>query len=207
MPALSTRQERRKQRTRRRLLDAARRVIARLGYDATGVLDITEEADVSKGTFYQYFRDKEELTHTLILEGFGELRACLDQVLTGERRLGLIEQALHIVFQYAADNRDLFRIMLGRQASAELNMTAFNYFSEVVEDTLTRSGVVPDAIPFPPALLAQFIAGACVRLGLWWIEDDRGLSPAEISRLTYRMLSEGVLSLLPPELQPQDGVE
>ena len=194
-----TRHERRKQRTRRRLLDAARRVITVRGYEDTGILDITEEADVSKGTFYLHFRDKEDLTRTLIMEGFKELRARLDAVISGERNPEHIARALQVVFRYAADNRDLFRIMLGRQTSAELNLMALNYFADVVEDILARSGITAETLPYPPALLAQFIAGAGVRLGLWWLEDDRRLSPDEISEITYRLLTEGVLSALPPD--------
>ena len=46
-------------RTRERLLDAAARTFAILGYDATRVDDIAEEAGLSRGTFYRYFDDKE----------------------------------------------------------------------------------------------------------------------------------------------------
>jgi AcrR family transcriptional regulator len=59
--AVATRQDRRKLRTRARLVEAARRVISRKGIDATTILDITEEADVGFGTFYNYFESKEAI--------------------------------------------------------------------------------------------------------------------------------------------------
>ncbi len=197
MTAPLTRQERRKQRTRRRLLDAARRVIARLGYESAGVLDITEEADVSKGTFYQYFKDKEALTHTLIVEGFEELRARADAIVTPERKPAEAHEALRTVFHYAAENRDLFRIMLGPQGSPELNLMAINIFADFVESTLVSNLAQQEHGPFTPALVAQFVAGAGVRLGLWWIEDDHGLSPDEISAIMFQMLMDGVGRFLP----------
>jgi AcrR family transcriptional regulator len=203
MKGLLSRHERRKQRTRRKLLDAARQVIAEHGYDATGVLDITESADVSKGTFYLHFKDKEDLTHTLITEGFDALRVQLDEAFDRGQPGSQMADALQTVFRYAAENRDLFRIMLGRQASAELNMMAFSYFTTVVKDIIGRSMVMSEPLPFPPELLAQYIAGAGVRLGLWWIEDDHGLSPDEISSIMYRLLSKGVLDLLSPDLRRQ----
>lgn len=195
---LHSRHERRKQRTRRSLLDAARLVIARQGYEDTGVLDITEEADVSKGTFYLHFKDKEDLTHALIVEGFEELSERIDAVMSGERSREAVAEALREVFRYAAEKRDLFRIMLGRHASAELNLFAFNYYAGVVEEILVSSGMTDDALPYPPALLAQFIAGAGVRIGLWWMEDDHGLSPDQLSDIMLHLLSDGVPTLMPP---------
>ncbi len=193
MKSLLTRHERRKLRTRRKLLDAARQEIARRGYEATGVLDITEAADVSKGTFYLHFRDKEDLTRTLILEGFEALRARLTEALGGGLRPAeSIEEALRVVFRHAAENRDLFRIMLGRQASAELQMTALEYFSSAVEEII-RGQIAPEALPVPPDLLARFVTGAGVQVGLWWIEDDHGLSPEAIAATLHRLLARGVL--------------
>jgi AcrR family transcriptional regulator len=191
---LLSRHERRKLRTRRRLLEAARLVITRMGYETAGVLDITEEADVSKGTFYLHFKDKEDLTRALILEGFEALRAQIDTTLTGERDLNLLAEALRVVFRYAAENRDLFRLMLGQQASAELNMMALDYFSDAVKDTIIRTTDAAHELPYPPDLLAHFITGAGVQLGQWWIEDDHGLSADDMAEIMFRLLSDGILS-------------
>jgi AcrR family transcriptional regulator len=195
-PLPPSRQERRKQRTRRRLLDAARQVIGDRGYAATNVLDITEAADVSKGTFYQHFKDKETLTQALIMEGFEELNRRINAdfgLPPGPERM---RATLQTVFEYANDNRDLFRIMLGPEASAELNMFAFTYYAGVVEDILKRFGITARTLPYPPALLAQFIAGAGVRMGLWWMQDDHGLSPADMGEIMHQLLTQGIAGLL-----------
>ena len=204
MTAELSRQERRKQRTRQRLLDAARRVMARSGYESTGILDITEEADVSKATFYLHFTDKEDLTRTLIMEGFEELRARVDETLGEVHRPGRMAEALRVVYRYAAEKRDLFQIMLGTQASGELNLLAFNYWTDVVQSILARSGVSAETLPVSPEMLAQFVAGACVRLGLWWMADHHGLSSDEIADITARLLRDGVFHWLPPELRSPD---
>src|SRR4029453_3038297 len=56
-----SRHGRRRQRTRGRLVEAARRVIGRRGVEATTILDITREADVGFGTVYNYFDSKEAI--------------------------------------------------------------------------------------------------------------------------------------------------
>ena len=51
---------------REQILDGAKRVFMRQGFDAASMNDITREAGVSKGTIYVYFDNKEELFGALI---------------------------------------------------------------------------------------------------------------------------------------------
>ncbi|MGD8923125.1 MAG: TetR/AcrR family transcriptional regulator [Candidatus Zixiibacteriota bacterium] len=74
-----TRQQRRTSVTRQRLLDAARAVFAEKGLDLTTIDDITERADVGKGTFYYHFKSKERLIRELIKRMLGELIATIDR--------------------------------------------------------------------------------------------------------------------------------
>lgn len=53
-----SRQDRRTRATRRRLLKAARELFAEKGMDLTTIDDITQRADLAKGTFYYHFSDK-----------------------------------------------------------------------------------------------------------------------------------------------------
>lgn len=57
------------ERTRRRLQLAAARVLERNGFHGLRVGDITRAADASDGSFYIYFRDKKEITLS-VLEDF-----------------------------------------------------------------------------------------------------------------------------------------
>lgn len=56
-----SRRERKKQQNHRRLLDCAIHLFQTQGFDATTVDDIAEAADVSRGTFFNYFPTKEHL--------------------------------------------------------------------------------------------------------------------------------------------------
>ena len=59
-PELS-RRERKKDETRERLLSAAWTLYRDKGFEATTVEEITNAADVAKGTFFNYFSSKEEM--------------------------------------------------------------------------------------------------------------------------------------------------
>ena len=54
-----------KQQNRRFILDAARRVFAEQGYDASTVRDIIRATPLAAGTFYNYFTSKEEVRQAL----------------------------------------------------------------------------------------------------------------------------------------------
>jgi AcrR family transcriptional regulator len=51
---------------RKQILDGARRIFMKLGFDAASMNDVTREAGVSKGTLYVYFANKEELFAAMI---------------------------------------------------------------------------------------------------------------------------------------------
>src|SRR5271167_2562697 len=67
--ARPARRERRKAETYERLMRAALRLFAERGLAATTVEQITEAADVGKGTFFNYFPTKEH-----VLLAFGDTR-------------------------------------------------------------------------------------------------------------------------------------
>ena len=73
-----SRRERKKLETRQALLEAALPLFREKGYHATTVEEITEGADVAKGTFFNYFPSKEVLLDELSAWSIERLRAALD---------------------------------------------------------------------------------------------------------------------------------
>ena len=69
-----TRGHRKKEKTRRQLVAAGLRVLAAKG-EALTASDVSEEADVSVGTFYNYFPDRDALVDAVTEEQLGALAA------------------------------------------------------------------------------------------------------------------------------------
>jgi len=80
---LPDRRARRQAETRARILRAALELFARQGIFSTTIKQITEAADVGKGTFFNYFPSKEH-----ILAGFGEVQAGKVRAALEEARRG-----------------------------------------------------------------------------------------------------------------------
>jgi AcrR family transcriptional regulator len=75
------RRERRTAETRERLFRAALDLFARKGFSETTVGDITNAADVGKGTFFNYFPSKDH-----ILLAFGEMQLAKLETAVAEAR-------------------------------------------------------------------------------------------------------------------------
>jgi AcrR family transcriptional regulator len=63
---------------REALLTAAQDVIAVKGVYLTFIEEITERADVAKGSFYQYFRNRDDLLEVLLTRRLNELRTRIE---------------------------------------------------------------------------------------------------------------------------------
>src|SRR5688572_7256563 len=82
------RNERRRQRTRDQILEAADRVFRRKGVDNATVNDITDEADVAYGSFYNHFTSMDEVVAARAELTMQRVRERTDEVL---KRAGRVE--------------------------------------------------------------------------------------------------------------------
>lgn len=57
-----------RQRSRKRIMDAALELFGTLGYQATSISKIAQAAGISKGLMYNYFSGKQELLEAIIIE-------------------------------------------------------------------------------------------------------------------------------------------
>jgi AcrR family transcriptional regulator len=83
--------ERKKQRTRRALADAALMMFTEKGYDATTLEEVADRADVSKSTFFRFFPAKEAAA----IEAEAELWSAYLDVLSGHELSGEVLEVLH----------------------------------------------------------------------------------------------------------------
>ena len=82
-PAASSggaRQQRRREKTRARLINAAKTLMAERGVDAVGLSEITEAADLGAGTFYNYFQSRDDIVEAVAEDAIESLGARLDRL-------------------------------------------------------------------------------------------------------------------------------
>ena len=165
-PPRSDRRERRRLETRERLYRAALELFGERGFLETTVEDITEAADVGKGTFFNYFPTKE---HVLAAYG-GERIAAVERAL--EKARTTTGSVLDVLEELAADsagqsheNPAVLRAIYAAHAScapvrAELQKRmriSRKILAEIISLAQKRGEVRSDAAPIELARLIQTV--------------------------------------------------
>src|ERR1700742_2456366 len=89
---------------RQSILDAAREVFGELGYETATVRDIIRRAGLAAGTFYNYYRSKEEVHAALADDGARRFAPIL-KALRAEKPdfEGFVDAAIRPYFAFLAD--------------------------------------------------------------------------------------------------------
>jgi len=185
--------DRRVRRTRELLRRALLSLIQEKGYDRVTVQDILEQADVGRSTFYAHYRDKDDLLRA----GFEDIRAALaaerDAAETQAASRAEFLQPMLAVFRHVGAHRHFWGA-LSRKGGADLVTRILREsVSDLVREHLRSQ--FPDATATRTQLEAaiQFVAGACMGLVIWWLEDDAvPYSAEEVHSIFRRLTTQGV---------------
>jgi AcrR family transcriptional regulator len=115
-PPRAGRRERRRAEIRERLFRAALELFAQRGYLETTVEDITDAADVGKGTFFNYFPTKEHVLATFGAERIAAIERALERARKGPVLPVLRELAAGLVGT-TTENPALLRAIYSAHAS------------------------------------------------------------------------------------------
>lgn len=74
------RQQRRREITRARLIEAARTLMAERGVDSVGISEITDAADLGAGTFYNYFQSRDDIVEAVAEASIESVGSALDRL-------------------------------------------------------------------------------------------------------------------------------
>jgi len=109
---IKNRMQKRAKRTRKKLKKAALDVFSEKSIDATTVEEITEKADLGKGTLYQHFEDKEEIVITLVEEAIEHLikRICSYDS-PPETLEDMLEHLLNAHYEFFVDASEEFLLL------------------------------------------------------------------------------------------------
>jgi AcrR family transcriptional regulator len=123
------RRERRAAETRLRLFRCALQLFAERGFPNVTVEDITEAADVGKGTFFNYFESKDHVLGVMPEIQLRKVQEALDQAQTGRRS---IQSVLRQLFQRLAEEP-------GRSPELARALVSSFLASEFIRQHLDRS--------------------------------------------------------------------
>jgi len=183
-----TRHERRRLQTRQQLMRATLELVLEKGYAAVSIQDVTDRADLGRGTFYIHFKDKDDVLWTAFRELFAQLETEAHAQL--ERGAAQVEYyGLLNIFQHAEQNRDLYRVLFGSQGSALLMSRAQDLLAQTFLSDVRQAPRPPEVdFHLPHEFEAQLLTGMISRLLHWWLESPSRYSAKQMATMTYQAL-------------------
>ncbi|CAB5092229.1 Transcriptional regulator, AcrR family [Olavius algarvensis associated proteobacterium Delta 3] len=131
---IQERKEKEKERRRQQIMVAAKRVFTEKGFSRATMEDIAREAELSPGTLYLYFKNKDELYASLSLRVLQYLLIRLEHVSEDTRapseRLELLSEALFDVYEF--DPLTVIN-MFHLQSSETLNNLSEEFLAEIMD--------------------------------------------------------------------------
>jgi AcrR family transcriptional regulator len=192
------RRERKKEETRRRITLAALELFHAKGFEATTVDEITEHADVAKGTFFNYFPKKESVLEALSQEWMeqAERHGGNHGRTASERILAVFGGVAEAYGQDRALARMLVRVSMERMVCPEPDDSRVGLYQLVVDairDGQAHGEFRPDLAPD-----AVFGVVASVFMGtlLWWVGGGPHHEVVARSTLTLHDAVERQLSIV-----------
>lgn len=194
MDASATPKTARGEATRRAILTAAEEVIGARGYNDASITDITREAGVAQGTFYIYFKSKDEVFAELVVEMGRLLRHALNEATEkASDRLSAEKEGLRGFLTFVTAHPNLYRVI---QEALFVNPDAyrayFQTFADGYREALAQADAAGEIRPGDPDVRAWALMGIAKTLGeravVWG--DETPID--EVVEAAYDMIVNGL---------------
>ena len=205
---IQERKQRERERRRQQIIVAAKRVFSEKGFSKSTMEDIAREAELSPGTLYLYFKNKDELYASLSLRILQYLNIRLEDVkkekdVEPRKKIVAIKEALYDVYQF--DPMILIN-MFHLQSSdtlknlssplleniTELSRNSLNFLAEIFQDGAGEGGFIADN----PNAIADIIWSLFTGVVLWeesksMIDDEKNFLKETLD-VAFEIFSRGI---------------
>ena len=172
-------EDRRIRKTKKALRAALVRLLSRKSVAEITIKELTEEADVHRGTFYHHYRDAFDLKEQLEQEIRQELQQVLDSVSDSQMAQGpypLLVRAL----SYLEENRDVARMLVSEAGCPEM-LTAF---CDRLSGRCMGSALFGEQLRYGNRFCAAGLQGMITA----WVDDRMRMPPQEMARVMETMM-------------------
>ena len=191
---------RKKVKVRLALVTAALRLFDERGFDATTIDDIAAAADVSRRTFFRYFRAKED---AYLVDPERKLAIIQEELRTrepGEPTLTEIRRAIAAIARDYASDAELIRLQY-RVALKEPTLVAHGMVYQLRWEEALAEAVAADlgvavATDVRPRVVAHVTVGAFVAAVASWVAGGMQDDPVALATSTFDLVTPALTVLL-----------
>ena len=181
--------DRRVRKTRRQLRECRITLLKEKKVQDITVRELTDMADLNRGTFYLHYKDVFDLlekTEAELQEDFNQLVRKHDAVDLKQRPSVIFNEIYYLVY----DNADLIEILLGENG----DLSFVNRLKQLIREKclkdwmeVFRSG---NAAAFDAFF--SFIVSGCIGLVQYWLQTGLKETPEQMAKLTEHIITKGI---------------
>lgn len=156
--------------TRERIVNAAVKVFAELGYAEASIVRITEEAGIGQGTFYLYFESKLAVFEETVESLNRRVRQAMSAAAAkGRTRIEAERLGFEGFFRFTAEHPALYRIV--RESEFVSPRAHRQHYARIVEGYVTGLQRARDdgEIEADPTVAAWALMGMGEMIGMRWV--------------------------------------
>jgi AcrR family transcriptional regulator len=176
--------DRRVARTRDRLGDSLIELILAKPFDEITVQEVLDRARVSRSTFYEHYRDKNDLFLSDVDDFFEKMSSLLARSHDLSGRVAPVAE----FFSHVADARAFYAALVESGRIHDVRELGEAHFARGIAERLARPGVSESTSGEARQALAQALAGAVFALLSSWLQQGMKATPAQMDQLFHRMI-------------------
>lgn len=164
--------------TRGLILDTAHEVFKTMGYYGASISEITRRCGFSMGTFYQYFRNKEQVfmeLNDLIISRFNE-RA--EAAAGGDDFAARLHGMIRLIYDHTSENFAFHRILGESELIDRVTISYYEAIARYCRDFCRDEALRGHIRPLDPNVIAYGLIGICYFISMDW-QDPEGTMPPD----------------------------
>jgi AcrR family transcriptional regulator len=151
-------------------------------FDEITVQDLLDRAGVGRSTFYEHYRDKDDLFLSDVEEFFEMFASFLKRRGASSKRLAPVQE----LFEHVRDAKEFYSALVRSGKVHEVIALGQGIFARSIEDRLQ------DVDPVRRSALGCALAGSLFALLEWWIDKGMKADPKEMDALFHETAWRGL---------------
>ncbi|WP_242634576.1 TetR/AcrR family transcriptional regulator [Bacillus timonensis] len=180
--------------TREKLLHAAEEVFGQKGYYETSIVNISQEANVAQGTFYNYFPSKKDIFDELIRQYSRELRLAIKEEMGKAKTFEEAQRkGFKAFFTWVKNRRNLYSIV---QQAVVVDKDLYRWYYDKLANGFLKSlsaGIgVGEFKEIDQETVAYCLMSIGQFLGMRWVYWEQQDVPEEAFEAAMTLVFEGL---------------
>ena len=157
-------------------------------FDSITIQHVLARAGIGRSTFYNHFRDKNDLFLSDINDFFEFISTALSRRGDKSSRLAPVRE----FFAHVAEAHQLIRALNDAQKFQDVLELAQGHFARGIEARLASMPATKSLSPAARAARAHALAGALVSLLTWWLAHQKTATPEHMDALFHQLAWSGL---------------